>query len=114
MKEVTIVGYCDGGHDLRVVSAVERTVQIDGSKPVVLDLCEECDKSILALLMLMERGTVLVKKAKEPKEPKPENRQDKLSTTCPECGHVSTSRQGLGQHLRSQHNIGFRDLAKAS
>lgn len=116
MKQVTIVAFCDGSHDDLVPSTVERTVQIDGSKPVVLDLCGECDKAILALLMLMENGAVVKAKAKvgdAPVKPKKQaaakpQTEDVADRTCPECGRVAVNRTALGQHTRTQHGKGLK------
>lgn len=121
MKEVMIVAYCDGNHEGRTPSAVERTVTIDGSKPVVLDLCGECDKAILALLTLMEQGAVVPRREAQAaaKAPTPKKKKDKKSEksddedhTCPDCGHKSPNRTALGQHLRNRHGKGFRDLRR--
>ncbi len=129
MKEVTIVGYCDGTvhGDERVRSTIERVVSVDNSRPVTLDLCDECDLTVEALLMLMERGAVVkpnaAKKApaKTPSKPAPSAegaaRNNAPLTSipvegphiCPECQFESVSRSALGQHLKVKHDKGFKD-----
>lgn len=115
MKQVTITAFCDGNHQGLVESAVERTVTVDGSKPVVLDLCPECDKAIQALLALMDQGAVLGKGGvPQPAKPKARKRAPAAPKTgehvCPMCGFVSSTRAALGQHLRHRHDKGFTDL----
>lgn len=118
MKHVTITGYCDGDHEEKTLSVIERTISVDGGKPVLLDLCEPHDKIIRDLYVLMERGATL----DEPVKKKPKSGRQVGGTakptsiplppapqTCPECGHTSPTRSALGQHLRSKHDKGFRD-----
>lgn len=133
MKEVTIVGYCDGDHEGDPVrSVVERTVSIDGSKPVMLDLCGEHDQQIATLLSLMERGAVLPgvtpkkKSAKAVATPGSVQRSTRGGAPfltsipfdgphiCPECQFESKTRSALGQHLSSKHSKRFRDYMIAS
>lgn len=119
MKEVTIVAYCDGNHENREPSSVERTVTIDGSKPVILDLCGECDKAILALLALMEQGAVLPQ-AKKPAAKKASPTEASVtalsneSLSCPECEYTGPNRAALGQHTRGSHGKGLKEYKKAS
>jgi len=115
MKEVTIVAYCDSDHDQRVAAGVERTVQIDGSKPVVLDLCDNCDQVIQSLLGLMEKGAVIPgkksKSAKAAPHPKPPSKAGTgVEEKCPEkgCSHSSPNRAALGQHTRATHGKGLK------
>lgn len=135
MKEVTIVGYCDGEHEEKTRSQVERTVAVDGSKPVTLDLCNGCDGAIRDLLHLMEHGAVVGAKSKKrgPYGPRaaapratapaapavvavPTGQAPPLEGPhiCPECAFESRSRGALGQHLNTTHDKGFRDYANAS
>lgn len=133
MKKVTVVAYCDNVHEAgETLATIERTLSIDGSKPVELDLCPECDVLVLALMDVMERASEQAKqvkaegkKAKAPKvkvpslaevtivepEVKP-SQHDEVESKCPLCEHVSPRRTALGQHLRAVHNKGFRDLRK--
>lgn len=134
MKEITVIGYCDGDHEDRQRSSVERVVSVDGSKPVALDLCEQCDSMVSRLLELMDRG-VVVKTPTKKKSAAPASgggQQQQQSGTrgtyhtptgkvpplegphiCPECGFESTSRGALGQHLNTTHDKGFRDYNAA-
>lgn len=125
MKEVTVVAFCDPlmEHEDRVPAVTERTLTIDGSKPVVLDLCGECDKVIVNLLHAMESGAPIAaaKKAAAPKpavkktETKP-SRRAKGQHPCLEagCPQVSVSRDALGQHMRTAHGKGFKDYKRAA
>lgn len=121
MKEVTIVGYCDGDHDQRMRSAVERVLTVDGSKPVTLDLCDECDGSIRDLLVLMESGSVVTgKRQRKSRAATPPARPVGVTAPprggphiCPECQFESASRGALGQHLLHTHQKGFRDYSAA-
>jgi hypothetical protein len=124
MKEVTVIGFCDGDHEERIRSIVERTIAIDGSKPVMLDLCETCDKIIEGMLILMEHGAVVKGGSKKSSSggggsrtssSKPTGAAFKTSIPfegphiCPECQFESVSRQALGQHLSVKHNKRFSD-----
>lgn len=135
MKEILVVSYCDGDHeDERVRSTVERVMSVDGSKPVALDLCDECDGLVSRLLHLMDRGAVVkaptakrksspaAEKAAPP-TPRPNTKfhepTGKLPPLggphiCPECGFESKSRNALGQHLTVTHSKRFRDYADAA
>ena len=124
MKEVTVIAFCDGDHEERIRSVVERTVAIDGSKAVMLDLCDTCDKVVGDMLILMERGAVVKGGGKKKSGTgtgrpvgRPAGAPFKTSIPfegphiCPECGFESKSRGALGQHLSSKHDKGFRDYA---
>ena len=121
MKHIQVIAFCDGEHEERTRAVTERTIKIDGGEPVLLDLCEPCDKPFLDMLVLMERGAV-VERTKGPKgkrsgTPSRETRPSRLpgmdvtNLTCPECGHVSPSRSALGQHTRSRHGKGLKEYA---
>jgi len=126
MKHVQIVAFCDGeihehGGQLATVPAtVERTISVDGSKPVLLDMCAECDHQILAILTLMERGAAIdlpVKKNKGSKPPATATpAPSDLSTACPEedCGYSAPNRAALGQHTRSQHGKGLKQYRESA
>lgn len=139
MKEITVVAYCDYEHEERVRSAVERTLSVDGSKPVALDLCDDHDALVRQVLDLMERGVVVKSPSKKkaasaaPAEPQRQQRQSSQRSgtvgtyheptgkvpplegphICPECGFESVSRGALGQHLTTTHDKGFRDYNAA-
>ena len=103
MKHVQIVAFCDGDHadGEQVPATRERTVTLDRNKPIVLDLCDSCNEVFFVnmLEVLLSRGSL----AED--QPKPVRRRsgEGKSTTCPDCGLVSTSREALGQHTRKQH-----------
>jgi hypothetical protein len=124
MKDHIIVAYCDGPvHGEEWVNAdVERTLSVDGSNPVLVDLCAECDGSLISpVFRLIHEGQPVEqpKKRKSPaKRVKPETKatvshiKDYAAVsmrTCPDCGHVSASRDALGMHTRKQHNKGLKE-----
>lgn len=128
MKEITVVGYCDHDHESRVRSTVERTLSVDGSKPVALDLCDEHDALVKQMLDMMDRG-VVVKGAPKKRASSGQHRASGAGGSgtyheptgvvpplegphvCPECGFESATRGALGQHLTTKHEKGFRDYA---
>jgi hypothetical protein len=118
VKHIQVIAYCDGTHDEKVKATIERTVKIDNGKPVLLDLCEPCDKPFLALLDLMERGAPVEKPERPKRDRTGESRPSRIPggpvhlRTCPECGHVSPNRSTLGQHTRTQHGKGLRAYSK--
>ena len=115
MKHIQIVSYCDGTHEERVRSTIERTLSIDGSKNILLDLCETCDKQVQDLQALMERGTVAdeARAAKAKDQParrrqpaSPEDRYD-----CPlGCG-VVYGKTGMKRHLPDEHGMTLGQVA---
>jgi hypothetical protein len=126
MKEVSIVSYCDGevhGEDARVVAAIEREISIDGTGPVTLDLCNECDLLIQQVQHLMGRGARVQAPSAKKKAAAPSAAHRSRGGAppssipfngphiCPECKFVSKSREALGQHTRSKHNKGLKDYA---
>lgn len=106
MKQVHVTAFCDGAdHEERTPAIIERTVRVDRGDPVVLDLCEGCDKTFIDLLVLMERGA-----PPAPDHSRPSRlRGSGLSTTCPECGKPSKTRSALGQHTRKIHGKGLKE-----
>ena len=107
VKQITITGICDGGHEGPVVTSIEHTLSLDGSKPVAVDVCEECEDLFVRLRKMMENGTevpVRSQRSKPSRRPSP--------STCPECGHVSPNRSALGQHCRQHHGKGLRDYSE--
>jgi hypothetical protein len=124
MKQVIVQAFCDGDHAERTEAVNERTVAIDGSDTIMLDVCEQCDQLFAVLLGLMERGAKVDAKPKKEgmkskvsdgpiKEQPSDSRRvsaEDLPTTCPDCGFHSVSRTALGQHLRTKHDgKGFKD-----
>lgn len=122
-RELKLVTWCDGDHDGDVSATVVRTLTVDGSKPVLLDLCEVCDKIVEDLLVFMERGVQANKalvasgrvrkqlptRAPErtrtvPEQAVPTRADGRDRVDCPECDYVARTRGALGQHLRSRHS----------
>jgi hypothetical protein len=121
-----LVVWCDGDHEEDTPSAVVRTLTVDGGKPVLLDLCDVCDKAVQDVVTLMEQG-VLADKAiaappthRQARVPRGTNPGGKPSTTpgwvpvredgrdrrdCvePDCGYVGATRSALGQHILQKH-----------
>jgi len=111
MKHVQVVAYCDGTHEDKVRSMIERTVSVDSSKAVVLDLCEPCDKIFQDLQALMERGAVAEQQSKGTKKSSTKRKVGvELTTTCPNCGYHTPSRSALGAHLKSHHDQKLTDF----
>jgi hypothetical protein len=127
-KEVQIVPWCDGDHEEAVRAEVERTVAVDGSKTILLDLCQPCDKLFEDLSWLMERG-VQADKVREPRrrkasevrpvaetprkrkgrQPPPgAKRVDCQEPSCldPRTGepYMAPTRSALGQHIKQKHH----------
>lgn len=119
-KELQVISWCDGlhGEDEKPTPAdTEHTIQLDGSRVKVLDLCLACEATLLGPL------TELVANAPEVGKPLPRAKKKKAPagvsstkampdgrTVCPLCGEVSVSRQGMGQHLKAHHETGFGKL----
>jgi hypothetical protein len=91
---------------------VERTLSLDGSAPVVLDLCEVDDQLIQRVRVLMDRGAPVAKGKPGPKTGTTVN----VWMTCPEPGCVGGGhgRAGLGMHTRRVHNKMLRDYGDAA
>jgi len=104
-KTVTITGWCDGTHDVRTLSVVERTVWVDSSRPVVVDLCEDHDAVVRDLLALMKNGTPVAQGKQQQATDRP--------LDCPLCDYVAPSRAALGGHSKGQHNMTVRELDAA-
>lgn len=125
MREIQVNAFCDLDHDEKVPATIERTVSIDGSDVVVLDLCDEHDSEVFTIVLVaMERGAVVQAPPEQPKQrakragrknPHHERRYeseyptDPRYRTCPDCGFVSVSRSALGQHVSVRHQKGLSD-----
>jgi hypothetical protein len=127
-KEVQIISWCDGDHEEDTPAAVERELSLDRSKPVLLDLCETCDKQVQDLQELMQQG-VLVERAETQlragrrirKAPEASDRsypEPVEERTCPDknCFSgvdggplIAASRQALSSHTRKMHGKRFAD-----
>jgi hypothetical protein len=124
-RELRLITWCDGEHgDEDVAATVVRTLSVDGDKPVLLDLCEVCDKTVQDLILFMGRGVPASKAIAAPqartrraetlpvKAVAPRPRADgKDRVDCMEegCGYVGNTRSALGQHLTSKHGTKFSD-----
>lgn len=122
-RELKLITWCDGEHgDEDVRATVVRTLAVDGDKPVLLDLCEVCDKTVQDLMVFMERGVPASKAVSAPqtrgrkadtlpvKAVAPRPRADgKDRVDCPECEYVGNTRSALGQHLKTRHEKKFSD-----
>jgi hypothetical protein len=120
-RELQLVTWCDGDHETDVRATVVRTLSVDGGKPVLLDLCEPCDKAVQDVLVLMDAGVyadkALVAPGSRPPravravpdaqpEPSKSQRADgRDRTDCVEdgCGYVAPTRSALGQHVKQKH-----------
>jgi hypothetical protein len=114
MKHIQIIAMCDGDHQTKTQARVERTVSVDGSTAIVLDLCEQCDSIITQLYALMEKGTPVDQpKAVRKNSPGKRAPASDLPKTCPKCLLHSKSRSALGQHIRHMHDMTLRDFTDA-
>ena len=129
-RELKLVVWCDGDHEEDTPSTVVRTLTVDTSKSVLLDLCDVCDKAVQDVLTLMEQGVLADKVITAPatrvhrpaatRAPRGSNPGGKPSTTpgwepvredgrdrrdClePDCGYVGATRSALGQHILQKH-----------
>jgi hypothetical protein len=118
-RELKLVSWCDGEHheDEEVPAVVARTLSVDGGKPMLLDLCETCDKVVRDLIVFMDRGLLAsravsvpgVRKSDLPTRVTTVVGGGKDRTDCPECGHVSPTRSAMGAHLKTKHQKKIRD-----
>lgn len=121
-RELKLVTWCDGEHDGDVPATTARTLAVDGSKPILLDLCETCDKVVQDMLAFMDRGVLASHAVSAPaarvrRSPgsvpltPPQRRDGKDRADCMEegCGYVGRTRSALGQHLKSKHGTKFTD-----
>lgn len=111
MKRIQVLAFCDSEHETPVRATHERTVAIDGSKPIMLDLCDSCDVFIRDLLVLMERGSVAEVPEKKIRASK-QHGSPGFIRVCPECLMQSVSRSSLGQHVRHRHGKGLKDYSE--
>lgn len=123
MREVIIVPWCDGHDDIKVEATVERTISIDGCKPVLLDLCDQCDKDVIIVSELMSRGVLAENPKRKPRKPKVQQfegadepypfvggEDPKTTTICRICGHDSPTRSALGAHVKTKHSMGLKEM----
>lgn len=124
-RELRLITWCDGDHDEDVPATTVRTLTVDGGKPVLLDLCDVCDKIVQDMVVFMERG-VLASKAiatpaarvprtaalptrAAPEQAVPTRADGKDRVDCQDCDYVGRTRSALGQHLKSKHDKKFSD-----
>lgn len=106
MREIEVKKWCDN-HEGREPATVERVVQIDQSKPRLLDLCDRCDKDLRTWAELIAEAPV-VDFPKRTYKARAKTSVD-LSLECQECDHTSPSRAALGQHTRNIHGKGLKE-----
>lgn len=121
MKQVTITALCDlcaNEEDDDVPGVVEVTW-----KNRLLDVCERHEEFVRVRIEELERIFSLGVEAEAGSRPerasrtRPDGRptgrprnplvQSLGWRTCPDCGHVTPTRSGLGQHTRAQHGKGL-------
>lgn len=82
-KEVTITAYCDGDHETKVLAVIERTLSVDDGTPMLVDLCETCDKAVQDIQVLMRQG-IAASKVNPPAPPKRKRKSASRPTPKPE------------------------------
>jgi len=110
-QEVKIILWCDNDHEEPALAVITRTVTIDEFGPTKIDLCDTCDK-------IIEMAEELAKKGVPATRVKPLMAADKYRDQraarggkprpwgpCEICGHSSTTRGGLVQHIRVHHDM---------
>ena len=112
-KEVRVIAWCDGEHRHREEATVERNETLDG-RPVVLDLCDPCNKLLdeaqEAVKVWLRRG-MSASRATASTESRSRAKIGTDTTsvfmrTCqePGCGYgVAPTRSALGQHTKTKH-----------
>lgn len=115
-----VVDWCDNyaahpeSKDRTRAVVVDLPVKV-GVEEVLLALCQRCyDSHFNAVIELMEFGVRTKPRARstKPVEELPPSKRPgtpEQGRTCPECGHVSTTRSALGVHLKSRHERGLKD-----
>lgn len=119
MREVQITRWCDNHSEEKIQATVSRTVSVDDSPPVELDLCDDCDTGpFTAFLQLVGRGAVLPDRRGRVAGAKRGPKLVAVDNKCPEpdCDYQPKNavnqrhgRRVLGQHILRAHGKGFRD-----
>ena len=105
---VTVNKWCDNTkmHDLDQEPATQtRTVLNEQGKPVLLDLCEQCDSDVLAIYQLAQFGSPITAANIKPRS----RLQVAEQHPCPRCDYVGPSKGALGKHTRSQHGLSYSE-----
>lgn len=50
MKIVQVTAICGGPHEERTLATVEHIVALDMGKPTVVDMCADCEETVLSVL----------------------------------------------------------------
>ncbi len=128
-RELVLRSWCDGDHDEDVAAVVARTITVDRGEPIVLDLCEVCDKTVRDLLHLMGHGVPAKQAIVAPGERPFRGRGERINPRkpseipggeptradgrdrrdCPECDYIGATRSAMGQHLKVKHGKKFTD-----
>lgn len=117
-RELIIHTWCDPhmAAEEHVVGE-ERSVSIDGGKPVTVALCPEHMAEYLApLARLVQEHGYTPNGAKAPQGAVNGSVRGVgavlASVPCPECGRAYPGRKGVTQHLRTVHGIGSAEADK--
>lgn len=97
-KEIEVIAWCDGPHDKRVRAGRDYTITMDGGKPTVIDLCDQCVTTFIEPVASMLQVGAEVKGSVA------------KSYGCPVCTFASPTPQGLGKHARSAHGATVTEL----
>ena len=131
-KEIQIIGWCDGPHETRVRSTIERTVALDGQRPIALDLCQDHNAAFSAVEELLEFGEPVAVDSvqrrgvgRPPKSGRPASGGQAHPMVASECQFpgcnkgphggpfIAQSRTGLGAHMTRSHKIGLGEFERA-
>lgn len=104
----TIVTLCDvhldKGEDVPGAQTWAFSVGAPSSKPrgYELDLCPDCSGQFGALVVSM---TEHARQTSGSSKPLPVASGVDQPVACPECGHITATRQGMDSHLKRKHGI---------
>jgi len=125
MQLDTLCDVCLGDGVETDASAAYR-INIDGLLSRSLDLCAAHDHHVAELLVIMEKyGSALppppkrryraapVLTASGAIDRNPDSREPVADRTCPVCGAISKSRNGLRSHVKNHHGQNLTELGAA-